>query len=203
MLNDDDIYRRYLSKQNEFEKNAEISLIGHSLFDMWSDEPEGIPLLAGKTVANMGISGVSTRQYLDVIVKPGHIKTLGKQVFIFLGVNDIVKEADYSPSQVLSQIVEIQRRLQQISPVSCYFLLETTPVNMLCGTVDNPTIDLLNQYLQENAPEDLIFIPTKYAFADENGALARNLTYDGLHFSAEGYAILKALIERQLIEKQL
>ena len=102
MLSDQDILNRYLAKRAEFEKTADITLIGHSLFDMWGDLPDGTPSLAGKSVANLGISGVSTRQYLDVVVRPGYIQHLGQTVFLFLGVNDIVKETDYSPMQVMS-----------------------------------------------------------------------------------------------------
>ena len=61
MLTDQDIYSRYVEKKAEFEKMAPITLIGHSLFDMWQNiEPECY--LKGKAVANLGISGVSTRQ---------------------------------------------------------------------------------------------------------------------------------------------
>lgn len=41
MLTDQDIYSRYVEKKAEFEKAAPITLIGHSLFDMWQNiEPE-------------------------------------------------------------------------------------------------------------------------------------------------------------------
>ncbi|STY59027.1 Uncharacterised protein [Mannheimia haemolytica] len=36
MLTDQDIFNRYQTKKSEFEKQADISLIGHSLFDMWA-----------------------------------------------------------------------------------------------------------------------------------------------------------------------
>ena len=143
MLSDQDILNRYLAKRAEFEKTADITLIGHSLFDMWGDLPDGTPSLAGKSVANLGISGVSTRQYLDVVVRPGYIQHLGQTVFLFLGVNDIVKEPDYSPMQVMSWLEEILRRLQKVAPNSRYFLLEATPVNNI-PTVDNPEIHQLN-----------------------------------------------------------
>lgn len=100
MKTDQDILDRALSKQAEFDKKAQITLVGHSLFDMWSDMEQGTPNIAGKTVANLGLSGTSTRQYLDVIVKGNLIKQLGEDVFIFLGVNDIVKEPDYSPKRL-------------------------------------------------------------------------------------------------------
>ena len=196
MLSDQDILNRYLAKRTEFEKTADITLIGHSLFDMWGDLPDGTPSLAGKSVANLGISGVSTRQYLDVVVKPGYIQHLGQAVFLFLGVNDIVKEPDYSPMQVMSWLEEILRRLQKVAPNSRYFLLEATPVNNI-PTVDNPEIHQLNAYLQEHCPAGLTFVPTQSFFMNKEGKLDLELCTDGLHFNPRGYERLtQILLER-------
>ena len=196
MLSDQDILNRYLAKRAEFEKTADITLIGHSLFDMWGDLPDGTPSLAGKSVANLGISGVSTRQYLDVVVRPGYIQHLGQTVFLFLGVNDIVKEPDYSPMQVMSWLEEILRRLQKVAPNSRYFLLEATPVNNI-PTVDNPEIHKLNAYLQEHCPAGLTFVPTQSFFMNKEGKLDLELCTDGLHFNPRGYERLtQILLER-------
>jgi len=78
MLNDQDIFNRYKTKQIQFKKRANVTLIGHSLFDMWEGFEKTLTL-KGLSVANLGISGTSTRQYLDVIVKPQHIQHLGYQ----------------------------------------------------------------------------------------------------------------------------
>ena len=196
MLSDQDILNRYLAKRTEFEKTADITLIGHSLFDMWGDLPDGTPSLAGKSVANLGISGVSARQYLDVVVRPGYIQHLGQAVFLFLGVNDIVKEPDYSPMQVMSWLEEILRRLQKVAPNSRYFLLEATPVNNI-PTVDNPEIHQLNAYLQEHCPAGLTFVPTQSFFMNKEGKLDLELCTDGLHFNPRGYERLtQILLER-------
>ena len=196
MLSDQDILNRYLAKRAEFEKTADITLIGHSLFDMWGDLPDGTPSLAGKSVANLGISGVSARQYLDVVVRPGYIQHLGQTVFLFLGVNDIVKETDYSPMQVMSWLEEILRRLQKVAPNSRYFLLEATPVNNI-PTVDNPEIHQLNAYLQEHCPAGLTFVPTQSFFMNKEGKLDLELCTDGLHFNPRGYERLtQILLER-------
>ena len=196
MLSDQDILNRYLAKRAEFEKTADITLIGHSLFDMWGDLPDGTPSLAGKSVANLGISGVSTRQYLDVVVRPGYIQHLGQTVFLFLGVNDIVKETDYSPMQVMSWLEEILRRLQKVAPNSRYFLLEATPVNNI-PTVGNPEIHQLNAYLQEHCPAGLTFVPTQSFFMNKEGKLDLELCTDGLHFNPRGYERLtQILLER-------
>lgn len=176
---------------------APITLIGHSLFDMWQNiEPECC--LKGKAVANLGISGVSTRQYLDVIAKEKRITHLGKTVFIFLGVNDIVKEPDYSPAKVLDWILQILTEIRPLAaPQTHYFLLEATPVNQI-STVTNAQIIHLNTYLREHCPEMMTFVPTYQAFLDENGNLDATLSIDGLHFNAAGYARLTKILENYL-----
>ncbi|MDH2924791.1 lysophospholipase L1-like esterase [Nicoletella semolina] len=197
MLSDQDIFKRFQEKHIEFSKIADVSLVGHSLFDMWENQEGGTPRLAGKTVANLGLSGVSARQYLDVIVRPKHIRQLGRDVFIFLGVNDIVKERAYSPKQLLNWLVDIIDCFKQISPQSRYYLLETTPVNQI-STVDNPAIRQLNTHLVNNLPADVIFVPTWDRFVNNEGKLDLTLCHDGLHFSTQGYAILQDILERQL-----
>ncbi|WGE69161.1 SGNH/GDSL hydrolase family protein [Actinobacillus equuli subsp. haemolyticus] len=194
MLSDEDIVRRYLAKNTEFKRIADISLLGHSLFDMWSDWQHELTL-NGLSVANLGISGVSTRQYLDVIAKPQRITSLGQKVFLFLGVNDIVKEPDYSPTQVMYWLLQIIQQIQPLAmPNTRYFLLEATPVRHI-HTVTNSQIQQLNAYLSEHCPANLTFVKTFDAFADSEGNLNAAFTTDGLHFNLQGYAILHRLLE--------
>ena len=197
MLNDQDIFNRYKTKQVEFEKRANVTLIGHSLFDMWQGF-EKVLTLKGLSVANLGLSGTSTRQYLDVIAKPQHIQHLGKTVFIFLGVNDIVKEPGYSPQQVLDWISQIIQETQPLAEFNTrYFLLEATPVNCI-ETVTNAEIQAMNAYFNAHCPAPLVFIPTYDKFLDNEGNLDRSLTVDGLHYNEKGYAILREILETYL-----
>ena len=197
MLTDQDIFNRYQTKQSEFEKRANVTLMGHSLFDMWEGVEKTLTL-KGQSVANLGLSGTSTRQYLDVIAKPQHIQHLGKTVFIFLGVNDIVKEPDYSPQQVLDWISQIIQETQPLAEFNTrYFLLEATPVNRI-ETVTNAEIQAMNAYFNAHCPAPLVFIPTYDKFLDNEGNLDRSLTVDGLHYNEKGYAILREILEAYL-----
>ena len=194
MLTDQDIFNRYQTKQIEFEKRANVTLMGHSLFDMWEGFEKTLTL-KGQSVANLGLSGTSTRQYLDVIAKPQHIQHLGKTVFIFLGVNDIVKEPGYSPQQVLDWISQIIQETQPLAEFNTrYFLLEATPVNCI-ETVTNAEIQAMNAYVNAHCPAPLVFIPTYDKFLDNEGNLDRSLTVDGLHYNEKGYAILREILE--------
>lgn len=197
MKTDQDILNQALSKQGEFDKVAQISFIGHSLFDMWEDTQNGTPNLAGRTVANLGLSGTSTRQYLDVIVKGNLIKHLGDDVFLFLGVNDIVKESEYSPKQALDWLLEIVEHFKGLSPDSRYYLLEATPVNNI-ATTDNSEILKLNQYIEENCPADIRYVKTWDSFANQEGKLDPILCCDGLHFTQEGYDVLERILIAEL-----
>ncbi len=197
MLTDQDIFNRYQTKQIEFEKRANVTLMGHSLFDMWEGFEKTLTL-KGQSVANLGLSGTSTRQYLDVIAKPQHIQHLGKTVFIFLGVNDIVKEPDYSPQQVLDWISQIIQKTQPLAEFNTrYFLLEATPVNRI-ETVTNAEIQAMNAYFNAHCPAPLVFIPTYDKFLDNEGNLDRSLTVDGLHYNEKGYASLREILEAYL-----
>ena len=197
MLTDQDIFNRYQTKQSEFEKRANVTLIGHSLFDMWEGFEKSL-MLRGQSVANLGLSGTSTRQYLDVIAKPKHIQHLGKTVFIFLGVNDIVKEPDYSPQQVLDWISQIIQETEPLAePNTRYFLLEATPVNRI-KTVTNAEIQVMNAYFKVHCPASLTVISTYEKFLDNEGTLDRSLTVDGLHYNEKGYAILREILETYL-----
>lgn len=197
MLTDQDIFNRYQTKQIEFEKRANVTLMGHSLFDMWEGFEKTLTL-KGQSVANLGLSGTSTRQYLDVIAKPQHIQHLGKTVFIFLGVNDIVKEPDYSPQQVLDWISQIIQETQPLAEFNTrYFLLEATPVNRI-ETVTNAEIQAMNAYFNAHCPAPLVFIPTYDKFLDNEGNLDRSLTVDGLHYNEKGYASLREILEAYL-----
>lgn len=200
MLSDQDIFHRYQQKRPQFAKQAEISLVGHSLFDMWDNQPNGTPNLAGKSTVNLGLSGVSTRQYLDVIVKPKLISSLGKMVFVFLGVNDIVKEPNYSPKQVLDWLNEIYQIFQQIAPHSNYYLLEATPVNQI-NTVNNSEIIQLNQYIKANCQPHWRYVETQSHFLDPVGNLDLAYCVDGLHFNHKGYQILQTILEQVILSE--
>ncbi len=203
MLSDHDIFLRYQTKIEAFQKPADITLLGHSLFDYWDQLPTGLPTLLGKTLANVGLGGASTRQYLDVIIKPKRLPHIADDVFIFLGVNDMVegKEPNYSPKQVLVWLKEIVDEARKINPNAHFYFLEAAPVNN-SNKVDNHSIRLLNDYLKTHCPADWQFIETQKYFTDEKGDLKLSYTTDGVHFTAEGYDILTNILETALQNRQ-
>lgn len=164
---------------------------------MRDDLATGTTSLSGKTIANLDLSGVSARQYLEVIINAQLITQLGEEVFIFLGVNDIVKEPNYSPEQVLTWIIKIVEACKTLSPHSRYYLLENTPVNHIKST-NNQAIKCLNDYFENNCPKDMVYLKTWDRFSNHADELDLTLGTDGLHFSEKGYQVLQSLLEAHI-----
>lgn len=58
------IENRIEEKKEKFNKVEDITLIGHSIFDNW-----GIEMFQGYKVNNLGIRGINTIQYNNMILK--------------------------------------------------------------------------------------------------------------------------------------
>lgn len=197
MIMEKEILNNFALRKAEFAGQTDIILIGHSLFDYWRNQKNYPHLFNGKTFNNWGYAGITTRQYLDIIIKSGIIRRLGKDVFIFLGVNDIVKEPQYSDEKFIEWLNEIIVRLKAVSPDSRYFVLEATPVYDF-ASVSNEQIIAQNDYLKAHLPQDCRLIRTRESFIENSGKLDRTLTTDGLHFNQAGYKRLHDLLTEYL-----
>ncbi|TCP95513.1 lysophospholipase L1-like esterase [Cricetibacter osteomyelitidis] len=197
MITNEEILQNFTSRKTELAQSAEITLLGHSLFDFWRQDKNYPAMLNGKSFNNWGFAGITAKQYIEVILNANMIKQLGKDVFIFLGVNDIVKEPDYSPQKLVEWLNEILTKLQKIAPHSRYYLLEATPVRDR-DTLENEPIIEQNNYIRSHLPKGITFIPTWQNFIDNSGKLDRTLTTDGLHFSEAGYQVLKKILLQYL-----
>ena len=79
------IENRINEKLANFKLKRDIALIGHSLFDNWNIEK-----FKNYSVNNLGIRGISTIQYQELILNRHLIQDLPNYVFIILGTNEIV-----------------------------------------------------------------------------------------------------------------
>ena len=79
------IENRIEEKKERFSEIKDITLIGHSILDNWNIENFG-----KYSVNNLGIRGISTIQYNNLILNKNMISKLGKYVFLMAGTNDIV-----------------------------------------------------------------------------------------------------------------
>ncbi|WGE85836.1 cytidylyltransferase domain-containing protein [Actinobacillus equuli] len=186
----DRIRIRILSKKELFTQNTDITLVGHSILDQWQ-----LQSLNGKGVCNLGFSGISAKEYLAEIIDKGLIKTLGNDVIVMLGTNDLTRHGETNES-ICRAIQDLIAKLKAIrSDINLYFL-EITPVAFRAER-NNEKIIALNQLLKASLT-DMIWVDLYQAFCDQYGKLAMAFTTDGLHLNAKGYEKLAAILEQEI-----
>ncbi|MGL6066079.1 MAG: cytidylyltransferase domain-containing protein [Cetobacterium sp.] len=185
------IKSRINEKKELFNKVEDITLIGHSIFDYWNIEE-----LKKMKVNNLGIAGISTKEYLDFILKNNLIKNVGEKVILFAGTNDIVID-NWNKACTLKWINEIVEILKTMNKNVEISLIEVPKVLSRMDRANSVIIEL-NKYLESNLDKSINFIKLGSDFEDKFGNLKIDYTYDGLHFNEEGYKKLKEIIEKEI-----
>lgn len=186
------IIKRITEKQEIMHVNRPITLLGHSIFDYWSVEK-----INDIEVNNLGVAGINTREYIDLILDKSLIKSIGKTVIIMLGTNDIVINGWEIPRSV-EWMCEFFDKIRDIRCDMDVYFISVPPVR---GRIDrrNDIITKLNIALKKLCfDKNVCWIDLYPDFYDEFGNLPASYTYDGLHFSELAYAQLKKNIEAAL-----
>lgn len=185
------IKERIKEKKIDFEQVKPVTLIGHSIFDYWE-----ISKLNGYEVNNLGIAGISTKEYIDLILKKDLIKSLGKKIILFSGTNDMVIEG-WKKEDTLNWINETVAILKSIKKDIEIYLIEVPRVLSRMDRANKIIIEL-NNYLKANLSKDIKFVELGQDFQDKFGNLKIEFTNDGLHFNENGYRKLKEIVEKEL-----
>ena len=178
------------AKKDNFNQTKEISLIGHSILDYWNIEEIG-----NQTVNNLAIAGITTKQYIDLILGQGLIHSLGDKAILMFGTNDIVY-ADWTKEQILSDVQQVIEKLKAINNNIQLYFLEITPVALRIDR-NNAVIRELNAFLKENL-KSARWIALDSRFSDRYGKLNLDYTNDGLHLNEQGYQLLEEIIKSEL-----
>lgn len=185
------IKNRIEEKKKEWlNTNSEaICLIGHSQFDQWN-----ISKIANTPVVNAGISGISSAQYINEILKKEYLNFSQSKYFLVLGTNDIIY--DLSDEEICAECQVIIDTIKLNNPLAQIYFFECLPVN---GRMDrnNKRIAKLNENFRNKLHSIAAIIPNE-RFKDSEGNLCQDFTFDGLHLTAEGYEVMQALIEQFL-----
>ena len=178
------------AKKDNFNQTKEISLIGHSILDYWNIEE-----VNNQAVNNLAIAGITTKQYIDLILTQGLIKSLGNKAILMFGTNDIVY-AGWTKEQILSDIQQVIEKLKAINNNIQLYFLEIIPVALRIDR-NNAVIRELNAFLKENL-KSARWIALDSKFSDHYGKLNLNYTNDGLHLNEQGYQLLEDIIRSEL-----
>lgn len=180
-----------------------VVFMGDSITDSWDDPVYG-GFFRGKPYINRGISGQTTPQML-IRFRRDVIELKPKVVVILAGTNDIAGNTGPTTLEAIEDNLRSMSDLARangirvvfasILPVSDYEIRDGKP---LTQTVRRPPekILALNQWLKEFAKiRGDLYLDYFAAMADDKGFLKDELSNDGLHPNAQGYAVMAPLAE--------
>jgi len=174
-----------------------VVFFGDSITDIWKLD-ESFP---GKHYINRGIGGQTTPQML-VRFRADVIDLQPAVVVVLAGTNDIAGntgeealeqiEGDYATMAELAKAHSIRLIFSSLTPINDYnprallFFLQRSPEKILA----------LNAWLKRYCAENgLVYLDYFSAMVDERGMLRADLTADGLHPNAAGFAVMAPLVE--------
>ncbi len=180
MIQDDPYYKHRKSQFEQLMNNEryETMMLGDSI----TDEGQWDELLDNTKVQNRGISGDTTDGVLDRL---NSISKGIKQVFIMIGVNDIMrgKEVDEVYANYLKIIQTFKDKNIKVYIQSTLYIGESRKANF------NPKIEELDKKLEKYASENQItFINLNPILAPQK-VLKKEFTSDDLHLNGTAYKL--------------
>jgi lysophospholipase L1-like esterase len=179
----------YLQRLDFFNKmpnqKNEIAFVGNSITEggKWQE------LIPNKHVVNRGISGDVTYGILARLDEVLASKPL--KIFLLCGINDMKRG---TPNEViLANYLRMIKQIKAESPATQIYFQSVLPVNipMLPKSYEklsNDKILALNEGLKVLcATYKLHYVNLHTVFADEKGALKKELSIDGLHLKSAAY----------------
>ena len=185
------IKNRIQQKNDLFNEVKDITLIGNSLFDNWKIEK-----LNNNSVVNLGIAGISTKQYQEYILDENKIKHIANKTIIMTGTNDIVDKS-LNFEDILNNINKLIESLLKINKNTKIYFIEVPSIAFRMDR-NKEEIFKLNEYLKNNLDESIKYIKVNEDMTDDFKNLKLEYTYDGLHFNEEGYKILEKILEKEI-----
>lgn len=179
-IQNDPYYKHKKSQFDVLSQNDRYETI--MLGDSITDEGSWDELLNKDTIQNRGISGDTTSGVSDRL---DSVNKNIQQVFIMIGVNDIMrgKEVDEVYANYLKIIQTFRDKNIKVYIQSTLYIGETRKANF------NPKIEELNKRLEKYAKENkLVFINLNHILAPQK-VLKKEFTFDDLHLNGTAYKL--------------
>jgi len=182
---------------------ARVVFMGDSITDSW-DDPRFGGFFPGKPYIDRGISSQTTPQML-LRFRADVIDLRPKVVVILAGTNDLAGntgpmtleaiEDNLMSMAELAKANSIKTVFASVLPISDYEERDGKPINQ--STRRPPEkIRALNEWIRAYAAQNkLIYLDYYSAMIDDKGFLKEELSEDGLHPNAKGYAVMAPLAE--------
>jgi lysophospholipase L1-like esterase len=184
-----------------------VVFMGDSITDHWVS-PEFGGFFPGKPYIDRGISGQTTPQML-IRFRPDVIALQPKVVVILAGTNDIAgNTGPMTPGQIegnLASMAELAKAnkirvvLASVLPISNYGRdRQGNPLDMRTNRPPAKILEL-NAWIKKYATENgYTYLDYFSAMVDPQGMLQKDLSEDGLHPNAKGYAVMSPLAEQAI-----
>ena len=184
-----------------------VVFMGDSITDMWV-QPRFGAFFPGKPYIGRGIGGQTTPQML-LRFRGDVIALQPKVVVILAGTNDIAgntgpimleeSEGNLASMAELARANAIRVVLSSVMPVSNYgHDRDGNPLDMRIKRPPEKILEL-NAWIKKYAAENgHVYLDYFSAMVDELGLLKKELSEDGLHPNAAGYAVMAPLAENAI-----
>ncbi len=181
-----------------------VVFFGDSITDGWGRRPGTGSFFPGKPYVNRGISGQTTPQML-VRFEQDVVHLHPAAVVILAGTNDIAGNTGPSTPQMIEDNFTAMAAIAKQSGIKLV-LASITPAYAYPwkpGVSPVAEIRSMNQWLRDFCSSNgCVYLDYYMAMSDEKGAMRPGLSFDGVHPTAKGYAIMAPLAE-QAIAKAL
>ena len=162
----------------------------------WEVQNWKIEKLNNNSVANLGIAGISTKQYQEYILDENKIKYIANKTVIMTGTNDIIDKS-LNFEDILNNINKLIESLLKINKDTKIYFIEIPSIAFRMDR-NKEEIFKLNEYLKNNLEKRVKYIEVNKYMTDDFKNLKLEYTYDGLHFNEEGYKILEKILEKEI-----
>jgi len=189
------------------EGEQRVVFMGDSITDLWV-QPRFGGFFPGKPYIGRGISGQTTPQML-VRFRADVIALRPVVVVILAGTNDLAgntgpitleeTEGNLASMAELARANGIRVVLASVLPVSNYgHDREGNPIDVRVKRPPEKILELNAWIRKYAAVNDHVFLDYFPAMVDEHGLLKKELSEDGLHPNAAGYAVMAPLAEKAI-----
>jgi lysophospholipase L1-like esterase len=184
-----------------------VVFMGDSITDAWVS-PESGGFFPGKAYIDRGISGQTTPQMLTRF-RPDVIALQPKVVVILAGTNDLAgntgpmtvgqTEDNLASMAELARAHGIRTVLASVLPVGNYgHDQQGNPLDMRINRPPEKILEL-NAWIKKYAAQyGYVYLDYFSAMVDPQGMLQPELSEDGLHPNAKGYAVMAPLAEQAI-----
>jgi lysophospholipase L1-like esterase len=184
-----------------------VVFMGDSITDLWA-QPRFGGFFPGKPYIDRGISGQTTPQML-IRFRPDVVALQPKVVVILAGTNDIAHntgpmtleeiEGNLTSMDELAHANKIRVVLASVLPVSNYgHAGDGRPIDVRDTRPPEKILELNTWIKKYAADHGDIYLDYFAATVDEHGLLKADISDDGLHPNAKGYAIMGPLAEQAI-----